>query len=195
MLHKRLKSGAMKQLVKLFFCSFLIISFSSCEQEEALEPSIKYLDLNDIKASQSQSFSLDIDRDGDTEFLFNTLLVADESGDQRQFLITPARANQVFELSGRVSVLEAGQEIAPGNPFDKNVQPMVINRISSTGTSWSGDWKEVSNKFIGIRFALRDQAYYYGWIRISFDQTNKQFIIHDCAYRTVLNLSIEAGAK
>jgi hypothetical protein len=185
----------MKQLVTLSIYSLLIISFSSCEQEEAVQPSIKYVDLNDNKASQSQSFSLDIDGDGDTDFLFTTLLTAGESGDQRQFVIAPARANQVFEIAGRVGVLEVGQEIAPGNPFDKNVQPMVIKRIANTGTSWSGDWREVSNKFIGIRFVLRDQMYYYGWIRVSFDQTNEQLIIHDYAYRTALNLSIKAGAK
>jgi len=182
----------MKQLIIL---SMIIISFASCEQDEGVQPSIKYIDLNDITAGQSQSFSLDIDKDGDTEFLFTTLLTEDQSGDQRQFIILPARANQVFEITGRVGVLRAGQEIAPGNPFDKNLQPMIVKSITDGSVTWSGDWKDVDSKFIGIRFRLTDQEYYYGWIRISFDQANEQFIIHDFAYRTTLNIGIKAGAK
>jgi len=184
----------MKQLITFSILVLLVISFSSCEKE-ALQPSIKYTNLNDMKASQSQSFSLDIDGDGATEFLFTTLLVADQSGDKRQFIISPARANQVFEIAGGVGVLKAGQEIALGNSFNKNLEPMVVKSIADASVSWSGDWKDVNNKFIGIRFRLTDQEYYYGWIRISFDQSNEQFIIHDFAYCTKLNLGIKAGAK
>jgi len=173
----------------------LIFSFLSCEEEELLPPSIIYTNLNNITASQSKSFGLDIDQDGDSEFLFTTTLVADDLGDQLQFVIYPARANQVFETAGRVGVLEAAHQIAPGNPFDKNVKPMVIKTITNSAISWSGDWKEVSSKFIGIRFNLGDSGYYYGWIRVSFDLATEQFIIHDYAYQTTVDIEIMAGVK
>jgi len=173
----------------------LIFSFLSCEEKELLPPAILYTNLNDVTASQNKSFSLDINQDGDSEFLFTTTLAADDLGEQLQFVIYPARANQVFEIAGRVGVLNNDQQIAPGNPFDKNVEPMVVKTIATTTASWSGDWKEVSNKFIGIRFNLRDKGYYYGWIRVSFDLTSEQFIIHDFAYRTVLDTEIMAGIK
>lgn len=173
----------------------LIFSFLSCQEEELPPPSIIYTNLNNVTASQNKSFSLDIDQDGDSEFLFTTLLAADDLGDHLQFVIYPARANQVFEIAGRVGVLENDHKIAPGNPFDKNVKPMVVKTIATTTARWSGDWKEVSNKFIGIRFNIRDKGYYYGWIRVSFDLTTEQFIIHDFAYRISVNTEIMAGIK
>lgn len=182
----------MKRLI--IFLS-IITFFVSCEQDESVQLPIKYVDLKDTPASQDQSFGLDIDGDGDTEFLFTTRLTADQSGDQLQFIITPSQANQVFELSKRVGVLESGQEIAPGNPFDKSLEPMAVKLITNEGTTWIGDWKEANNKFIGIRFTLLDQKYYYGWIRVSFNQTHEQFVIHDFAYRTSLNVGIKAGFK
>jgi len=179
----------------LFVISVLILSFLSCEERELQPPAILYTNLNNVIAGQNKSFSLDIDQDGDSEFLFTTLLAADNLGDHLQFVIYPARANQVFEIAGRVGVLETDQQIAPGNPFDKNVQPMVVKRITNSTISWSGDWKDVSNKFIGIRFNLHDKGYYYGWIRVSFDLTSEQFIVHDFAYRTAVNTEIMAGVK
>lgn len=173
----------------------LILSFLSCQDEEFLPPAIIYTNLNDVTASQNKSFNLDIDQDGDSEFLFTTTLVADDLGDQLQFVIYPARANQVFEIAGRVGVLDNDQQIAPGNPFDKNVQPMVIKRITNSTISWSGDWQDANSKFIGMRFKLGDKGYYYGWIRVSFDLTTEQFTLHDFAYRTTVDTEIMAGVK
>lgn len=180
---------------KLALFYFVYFSFVSCQEVEQLPAAINYVNLNDATASQAKSFSLDIDQDGDTEFLFTTVLAADATGDLRQFVISPARENQVFEIAGRVGVLEAGQEIAPGNPFDKNVQPMVVKRISNTATSWSGDWKDADNRFVGIRFKLNDQGYHYGWIRVSFDKEAERMVIHDFAYRTTVDSKIAAGLK
>lgn len=181
--------------MRMLVVFLVLILFLSCQDDELLPPSISYTNLNNVTASQSKSFGLDIDQDGDSEFLFTTLLDADDLGDHLQFVIYPARANQVFEIAGRVGVLDEDEEIAPGNPFDKIVRPMVVKTITNTSTSWSGDWKEVSSKFIGIRFNFGDKGYYYGWIRVSFDQATEQFIIHDLAYQTTLNAEIKAGVK
>lgn len=70
---------------------------------------------------------------------------------------------------------------------------MVTKTITDSGVTWSGDWKEAERQFVGIRFYLRDKGYYYGWIRVSFDQTKEQFIIHDYAYMTTINKRIAAG--
>jgi hypothetical protein len=182
----------MRKLALLYLTFF---SFISCQVDDSKPALISYVNLNDATASQAKSFSMDIDKDGDTEFLFTTVLAADAGGDYRQFVISPARENQVFEIAGRVGVLEADQEIAPGNPFDKNVQPMVVKTISNSGTSWIGDWKDVRNRFIGIRFRLRDQGYHYGWIRVSFDKEAEQLILHDFAYRNITDMGIQAGRQ
>lgn len=182
----------MKKFVIFYF---VLLSFMSCQDEDSMPSEVRYVNLNNATASQHKSYSLDIDEDGDSEFLFTTVLAADQLGDYRHFVIVPTRANQVFEIAGRVGVLELGQEISLGNPFEKNVEPMVIKRISDSATGWSGDWKDVSNRFVGIRFRLRDQEYFYGWIRVSFDKMTEQFIVHDFAYRTTVDREISAGAK
>jgi hypothetical protein len=180
----------MKRIVSILFLFTLLIA---CDNEPEIQQGITYIDLQDVTAGHNKLFSLDIDQDGDTEYVFTTTLAADAAGDQLQFMIYPSRNNQVFEIAGRVGVLSEDQEIAPGNPFDKNVQPMVIKTITDSGINWSGDWKEANNQFVGIRFYLRDKGYHYGWIRVSFDQTNGQFIIHDYAFMTTLNMKIVAG--
>ncbi len=181
----------MRKFIILILAFF---AFVSCEEEEVVPPMIRYTNLNNATAGELKSFSLDIDTDGDSEFLFTTALAANALGDYRQFVITAPRTNQVFEIAGRAGVLEAGQEIAPGNPFEKNVQPLVTKRITNSGISWAGDWKDVRNKYIGIRFRLRDQEYYYGWIRVSFDKSAEQLILHDFAYQKKVNTGLKAGA-
>jgi hypothetical protein len=171
----------------------MITTLAACNEEPEIQQGITYINLQDVKAGYDKSFSLDIDKDGDSEYLFTTTLASDAAGDQLQFAIYPSRSNQIFEIAGRVGVLNEGQEIAPGNPFQKNVQPMVIKTITDAGESWSGDWKNAENQFVGIRFFLKDQGFYYGWIRISFDQTNEQFIIHDYAFMTTAGMKIAAG--
>jgi hypothetical protein len=180
----------MKRILSILFLSTLLIA---CDNEPEIQQGITYMDLQDVTAGYNKSFSLDIDQDGDSEYIFTTTLAADTEGDHLQFMIYPSRNNQVFEIAGRVGVLSEEHEIAPGNPFNKNVQPMVIKTITDSGVSWSGDWKEANNQFVGIRFYLRDKGYYYGWIRVSFDQTNEQFVIHDYAFMTTLNMKIVAG--
>jgi hypothetical protein len=180
----------MRKLIILILGFFALVS---CNELDAVPPGIKYFNLNNAIASERKPFSLDIDADGDSEFLFTTILTADGLGESRQFIITSAKASQVFEMAGRAGVLESGQEIAPGNPFEKNVQPLVTKRITNSGISWAGDWKDVRNKFIGIRFRLRDQDYRYGWIRVSFDQVSEELILHDFAFQTKVKNGIKAG--
>jgi hypothetical protein len=180
----------MKRILSILF---LFILLTGCEEEPEIQQGITYINLQNERAGYNNSFSLDIDQDGDLEYLFTTVMVADALGDQLHFTIYPARSNQVFEIAGRVGVLSEDQEIAPGNPFDKNVQPMVIKTITDSGVNWIGDWKEANNQFVGIRFYLRDQGYFYGWIRVSFDQSNEQFVIHDYAFMTTTNIKIRAG--
>lgn len=176
----------------LIILSFTVL-LAACEDEAEIQQGITYIDLQHVTAGYDKSFSLDIDQDWDSDFLFTTTLADGAAGDQLQFMIYPARSNQVFEIAGRVVVLAADQEIAPENPFDKNVQPMVIKTITESGESWSGDWKEADRQFVGIRFYVRDKGYFYGWIRVSFDQNNEQFIIHDYAFMTTANMKILAG--
>lgn len=173
----------------------LAVTVFACNEDPEIQQGISYIQLQDAKAGYDKSFSLDIDKDGDSEYLFATTLVSDDTGDHLQFTLYPARNNQVFEIAGRVGVLNEGQEIAPGNPFQKNVQPMVIKTITDLGITWSGDWKNADKQFVGIRFYMRDQGYHYGWIRISFDQMSEQFIIHDYAFMTTINLKIAAGQE
>lgn len=133
----------------------MYLAYFSCIscQEVAPGPTLTdYVNLKNATASQAKSFSLDIDQDGDSEFSFSTVLAADGPGDYRQFVISPARENQLVETAGRVGVLEAGREIAPGNPFDNNLQPMLVKRITNAASNWSGDWKDGSDRYIGNRF-------------------------------------------
>lgn len=179
----------------LFLICVLLTVVSACEDSHAVnQPAdvIVYKNLNDIRAGYHQPFSLDINHDGLGEYLFTVSLIGTSEGVETHFKIYPSRGNRLF-VSNSIPVIVPEGNAIQGQSFSKFVEPMVIKTTSGESTTWQGDWKDAQNFYAGIQFQLANDSYRFGWLRISFDQQNEQFVIHDFAYENIPGKAIKAG--
>lgn len=167
---------------------------SSCEEDSAVPAeAIVYVNLNDRAVAYNQSQTIDLDGEGQPELSFSAILAQENGTNQLQYRVYPLRANQVFEVAGRALKLVSGQEIAPGNPFDKNVAPMVTRIEQNQAVAWQGDWLDANRNYLGFSVQLQDGLRRYGWVRISFDRVSEKLILHDAAYQQQPQRALVAG--
>lgn len=187
------KSGMRSFSILLFFVS-TFFTLSSCEEGD-VNPvdGITIINLGDSEVLYNQSQSIDVDGDGDSELTFVTVLAQENNTNQLQFRVFPIGANRVFEAGGRALMLNEGQEIVPGNPFEKNVAPLVAKVESNGSVTWQGDWLNANNHYLGFQIQLADGSVRYGWVRLSFNQASEKLIIHELAYRHKSNTGLRAG--
>lgn len=72
----------------------MVWAFAAYDSEPEIQPGITYVDLGPVTAGYNKSFSLDIDQDGDSEFLFTTSLFTDKL----EFSLYPNRTNRFLSL-------------------------------------------------------------------------------------------------
>lgn len=167
---------------------------SSCQEETAAPANeIVYVNLNDRAVAYNQSQAIDFDGEGQPELSFSVVLMQENNTNQLQYRVYALRANRVFEVAGRPLKMVPGQEIAPGNPFDKNVAPMVARIEQNGNISWQGDWLEANRNYLGFTIQLQDGLTRYGWVRISFDRVAEKLILHDAAYHQQPQRGLTAG--
>jgi hypothetical protein len=171
-----------------------LTALSSCEEENTLpQNEIIYINLSDRAVAYNQSQTIDLDNEGQPELSFSVILAQENGTNQLQYRVYALRSNKVFEVAGRALKMAEGQMIEPGNPFDKNVAPLV-SRIESNGAiTWQGDWLDANRGFLGFQFQLSDGLTRYGWVRMSFDRATEKLILHDVAYRQQAQVGIAAG--
>ncbi len=170
----------MKSIFLLLFPAILIAA--GCEDDTpASKPGIVHIHLDDVKVRYNQPVPLDVDDNGDSEFVFNATLIADAIGDHLRFTIISRYDNAVIGDNGNVEVLSFDEPINPGSTFGTDNEVLVIKTTTNDGTSWWGNWKDVQNAFIGIRFTINGSVR-YGWIKVSVSEPNEQLVIHEMAY-------------
>ncbi|MFN3667418.1 MAG: hypothetical protein ACK4S0_14730 [Sediminibacterium sp.] len=163
------------------------------EDSPVSKQEIIHINLEDAKAGYNKPFSLDIDKDGNGEFIFNATLIADAVGDHLRFAINSRYGNEVIGEYGNVKVLSSGDPVNESGAFDYDNEVLAVRTITNHETTWWGNWKGIQNKYMGIRFQLNGSSY-YGWIAISVNEPNEQVIIHDMAYSKSTNSNgIQAG--
>lgn len=172
--------------------SLLLIS---CEDAVESNSQIIHREINDQLLVYPDTYQLDVDLDGETDFVFGTRLVMQNEQVHVEYNVYPTRANAVFEIAGRVAVLSHDQPIEPGNPFQKNTAPMVSKIIDNDIIQWQGDWAQVSDKYIGFHFTDFNGIKRYGWINVSFSTETETLFIHEVAYQLKGNHGIKAGDR
>ena len=180
-------------LVTYTLISGLLILIAGCS-EDKLRSDITYIDLTDANVGYNDPYYLDIDTDGESEFVLNTSLIADAVGDHLQFRIFPRFSNGVVGAADSVAVLPDGELIGADAPPDKSNQILAVKVTTHDRISWQGAWHTVQNRYAGIRFKLANSDYYYGWVRISVDTGIEKVIVHDMAYCHIAGSRIKAGS-
>jgi hypothetical protein len=122
---------------------------------------------------------------------FGTYLAAEPLQSGNQMLVT--RTHRGF--ANYADALAAGVRIgAKAKTFAAGRNEMAF-RSSGVSTVSGGPWKNVKNKFLGLKFLIKGK-YHYGWARlnVSIVGHNIETTLTGYAYETIANKAIVAGA-
>lgn len=173
----------------------------SCEKED--QPvSYQYLNLNDTTVYYNHPVELDIDKDGERDFLASTVLIGAATADHLQFKISSAFKNRILlEEEESPAVYDQDAVIT-----DKDQSPYIWTAIGSAlivervipidiaENYWEGVWKNKQNKYLPIQLVKSNGSIYNGWIRISFsNDAQSKIILHDAAFCKNSKVQIKAG--
>jgi hypothetical protein len=173
----------------------------SCEKED--QPvSYEYTNLNDTTVKYNHHVELDIDKDGEKDFLASTLLIGTATADRLQFKISSTKRNRILLQEEESPSILNNDEI-----ISKNDQPpyswsaigsaIIVERVIPIDLAemyWEGAWKNKQSKYLPVQLVKQGGNVYNGWIRISFTNDNQsKIILHDAAYCKTANVQIKAG--
>ena len=149
-------------------------------------------------------YDLHLTRDGTVDFLMQE--IGNTQGTttlqlSRWLLAKPALGNSIAGKGNYASALKAGADIGPGGRFIKggsNGATMVFvslfSGFSSRRHRTEGDWVNVSNRYLGLKFKIKGN-FHYGWARLKVQAGDGKITgtLTGYAYETVANRSIQAG--
>jgi len=156
--------------------------------------------------SQGKTFELDLNHDGKNDFRIVNSTVSHYFGGCDLFVSALDRRNEILGSNtahsglGYASALSAGVKIGLNSKFRpwRDGRLMVGNvSLYKSGTSYHtwGQWKNVTNRYLGLKFVIRGEIH-YGWARLtvsvpSHSQVNA--VLSGYAYETIPNKPIIAG--
>lgn len=176
----------------------------SCKKETVTTtyPVMKYQDLQNIKVSLNQSsVSIDVDNNGTTDLLFAVGVTFDpitQVTEKQAQLICVVGTFIPIKSNTQSPILNFGDRIStdafPGYQWN-NAWLSVLARKNLTlnNSSWTGDWKDASHKYIPFTVEKGASIVYFGWLELSFDATTETITLHKCAISTENNKAVKAG--
>jgi hypothetical protein len=149
-----------------------------------------------IAIGTHQVLHLDLNHDGIADFAISNHQFCTTDICGRTLRALPlVRGNQVAGMKGLVNTLYAsafqpGSVIGPALQFSGKI-------MAASGTEYGsvGRWRNVTNRFLGLKFSIAGQTH-FGWARFTVTSgTGKiQALLTGYAYETVANKLIVAGA-
>lgn len=185
--------------------SVMAFSFDSKAQ-------IIYEDLNDfILTTPGNFFEVDINSDLNNDFkftIFNSVLSGTQSyGPYAGIpfvnivdgaLVNGSNNGSFVTVSSNPAALNYANIINASDIFDGNLDDLADHATISyqgygmVSNVYLGNWSDQQNKYLGLK--ITDGANtHYGWLRLSVSKTADTIVVHDFAYNTTPNQSIEAG--
>ncbi len=182
---------------------------------------IVYTDVNPdsvILKSEIDSFKLDLNNDGITDFEFDRfhIVLCDDNflgtwAYESNLYIKPASGNNSIMTSGSnfPLALDSSTAIAKDSLWATTSQVLLDGATYATGhcittlPTIHGYWLNVSDKYIGFKFIKANNTY-YGWARLSSSYSRAplpyhnlivdgQLILKDYAYNSIPDQPILAG--
>jgi hypothetical protein len=157
--------------------------------------------------SPNTSFHLDLNHDGTTDFVIANKSATTNYGSYDAVYLNPPVGNSFVGNSySAASALPSGSRVGSGAPFYSGHRSsgrfwgtMVgAGYRVENGSGHGGAWFKARNRYLGLRFTIKDQAH-YGWARLSVSSKHgKQHFIFTAlltgyAYETVPNKAIITG--
>jgi len=155
--------------------------------------------------SQGKTIELDFNHDGTKDFrIVNSAfsyylagcILSGFASDRRNEIL----GSTVQHGPKYASALSAGVKIGPNPKFrPRRLGRMLVGNYSKyeSGTFYAtwGQWKNVSNRYLGLKFVIRGKIH-YGWARLSVSvpsHTQVNAVLTGYAYETIPNKPIIAG--
>ncbi len=90
--------------------------------------------------------------------------------------------------------LRAGVRVGPSGKHFASGRDGMAFCDAGVGTSSGGPWKNVTNRFLGLKFLIKGKAH-YGWARLNVSIAHAQInaVLTGYAYETVANKAIMTG--
>ena len=142
-------------------------------------------------------YPLDLNHDGIIDFLIQEQGYSGGSGSNR-LEVNEAFGNAVEGSNYLAAAVKKGEEIGPRQQFitDSNSsgEAMVWYGCGDSGCSGGGNWVNVNNRYLGLRFRI-GKAIHYGWARLSVQASGFKITatLTGYAYETVAKKAIRAG--
>ena len=188
---------------RMLIVALLVIQIAACKKPitenpppAGQDPEMRYTDLGNQPIGFNQFISLDLDKDGQKDISFSTLLVGDPiyKVDKMQWLLSSSFYTNLPVKEERIPVMDTGDSIHIRN-FNGyewfNASHIVLTQkiIGITGDPyWEGDWKQAAHQFAPFQ-VMHNNSLYNGWVEISFNQADEKLVLHRAA------ISMEAGKK
>ena len=164
-------------------------------------PQMHYIDLQNREVSSQQGQLVDINSDGQNDFLFATRSIGDpiEIVDKIRFSVFSGIYSSLFVGNQNNSpVLNEGDKINGQTklPYEWFIVSEVELAEKVIGMDhppfWRGDWKDVDHKFLAVQIT-KEGKLFHGWIELSIDKNNEKLILHKAAICKEENKEIKAG--
>jgi hypothetical protein len=138
-------------------------------------------------------YALDLNHDGVIDFVIQQ----HGSNGSTRLLAKGAVGNAVEGTKYSASALKKGSVIGSRGRFVSSSygKSMAAHVLTSGGRSyWSGQWPNVTNRYLGLRFQI-DGKTHYGWARLSTQTAGDQITatLTGYAYETIAHKRIRAG--
>jgi hypothetical protein len=141
------------------------------------------------------SYKLDLNRDRITDFTLVNNSWATDGIWETYLRVSSAKGNSAMDYLhsggwGFASALKQGAPIGPKEHFHAWAPYLVLG----TGVSFSGAWKNVKNRYLGLKFQVKGKTH-YGWVRLNVTVGYYQVTatLTGYAYETVPGKAIIAG--
>ena len=154
-------------------------------------------------------YNLALNHDGTTDFTLRSSLLQDycQFGDGYvwSLTVTPATGSAVETAAGRIGNNDAldlaqGMPVNSGQSFYPGTSIMAELSWGSCGVGTLGQWLNVPNRYLGLKFLGSDNQIHYGWANVSavayvdpYGHLQTNVILCGFAYETVPGQQILTG--
>jgi hypothetical protein len=201
MFSSRLNLIMMRILILILVCISVLASCRKSRQDIEFPDSPKayYIDLKGREIKMNTSRALDLNRDGQRDISFGTLLVGDPvfKVDKHQYTVSTGFDTFLpVEQNERIPVMHAGESIPvenfSGYTWYNASYIILAQKIVGLEHSsyWEGSWKDARHNYIPVQ-VKKDGLRYNGWVEISFDMSAESIILH----RALLNRQPEVPTR
>jgi len=159
--------------------------------------------------SYNKFLTIDADGDGNNDFYFTSVLIYYDGQSHMYLMASPVSKNGgMLQLDDRQELVtngmwakphDAGTEIGPNTGANTIWSNFMIKGValdvaesSARIKSFDGLWVGKQDKYLALRIRINN-AYHYGWVRISHSANEERMVLTGYAYNTVPGETIKAG--